>query len=137
MPTSSRFAVATQILTVIASSDQPSRSEDLASWANTNPTVVRRLLQMLGRAGLTRSQLGTGGGTLLAREPDKISLSDVYDAVEEPVLFAMPRCEPDPHPKLGCHVGDVVKASAKRAEVAMRNELGKTSIADLLVVEKA
>ncbi|MCA1734101.1 MAG: Rrf2 family transcriptional regulator, partial [Acidobacteria bacterium] len=53
MATSSRFAVATHILTVLAvRGDEPSSSNLIASSVGTNPVVIRRLLGMLGRAGL-------------------------------------------------------------------------------------
>src|ERR1700737_2351834 len=63
MPTSTRFVVAVHTLAI--NSGPPMRSQDIASSANTNPTVIRSLLSRLSEAGLTTSQLGTGGGALL------------------------------------------------------------------------
>ncbi|MBX9874457.1 MAG: Rrf2 family transcriptional regulator, partial [Beijerinckiaceae bacterium] len=95
MPTSTRFAVATHILTALAFSDgKPLRSEDIANSANTGAVVIRGLLSRLAEAGLTRSQLGSGGGALLAKKPDEIRLLDVYRAVEDTELFAVHRQPP-------------------------------------------
>ncbi|MEL6361835.1 MAG: Rrf2 family transcriptional regulator [Pseudomonadota bacterium] len=130
---SSRFAVATQILTVVASEpDRAHRSEDLATWAGTNPAVIRRILQMLGRAGLTCSQLGKGGGSQLSRDAHEISLADIYNAVEDGELLAMPRCGPDETCRIGAHIGDMVRDAAKRAETALEQELSLTSLGDLV-----
>src|SRR6202011_3113939 len=68
MPTSTRFVVSVHVLTALAVSDgKPMRSEDLAYSANTSPVVIRGLLSRLNDVGLTRSQLGAGGGALLAK----------------------------------------------------------------------
>lgn len=138
MPTSSRFAVATHVLTVIASDDaRAHRSEDLAIGARTNPTVIRRILQMLNRAGLTRSKLGAGGGSVLARPATEISLADIYRAVEDEALFTMPRCAPDASCVIGANIGAMVKAATARAEHAMIGELARTSIGDLVAAMPA
>ena len=95
MPTSTRFAVAVHMLTALAVGDgAPLRSEDLAYSVNTGPVVIRGLLSRLSDAGLTRSQLGAGGGALLARPADKIRLLDVYEAVEDTELFSLHRTPP-------------------------------------------
>src|SRR5258706_11977591 len=95
MPTSTRFAVAVHILTALAvGNGAPLRSEDIAYSVNTGAVVIRGLLSRLSDAGLTRSQLGAGGGTLLARPAKKIRLLDVYEAVEGTELFLMHRNPP-------------------------------------------
>src|SRR5471030_1484346 len=90
MPTSTRFAVAVHVLAALAvSGDKPLRSEDLAYWANTGAVVIRGLLSRLNDAGLTRSQLGAGGGAMLAKPAAEIRLLDVYAAVEDTELFSV------------------------------------------------
>ena len=132
MPTSSRFAVASHVLVAMTMREgTPLRSEDIAERARTNPTVIRRLLTMLGRAGITTSQLGLGGGSLLAREPERITLLDIYRAVEEPDLFAAPRCPPDETCPIGGNIGAVLAKHTERAEAALERELAAASLADL------
>jgi DNA-binding IscR family transcriptional regulator len=95
MPTSTRFVVAVHTLAAIAvSGGKPMRSEDLAYSANTSAVVIRGLLSRLSEAKLTTSQLGAGGGALLAKPPGEIKLLDVYRAVEDPELFALHRTPP-------------------------------------------
>ena len=84
MNTSSRFAFAVHVLALLAQQEGvPLSSEIIAGSVNTNPALIRRLLSMLANAGLTASQLGAGGGALLAREPQTITLLDVYRAVDD------------------------------------------------------
>lgn len=127
-----RFSVATHILTFLQTQDgAPAASELIAASVNTNASLIRRLLQQLGKAGLTRSQLGTGGGALLGRRAEEITLLDVYRAVdEEGEVFAIHQ---DPNPKclVGRNIQVVLKAQITAAERAMQAELAKTSIADM------
>src|SRR5476649_1007062 len=96
MPTSTRFAVAVHTLAALAvSGGKPLRSEDLANSVHTGPVVIRSLLSRLSNAGLTTSQLGSGGGALLAKPAKKIRLLDVYEAVEDTQLFSLHRVPPN------------------------------------------
>ncbi|MGH1552376.1 Rrf2 family transcriptional regulator [Streptomyces sp. L7] len=105
MPTSSRFVVAVHALVALAvSGDKPLRSEDLAHSANTSPVVIRGLLSRLSAAGLTRSQLGAGGGALLARAAEEIRLLEVYRAVEDTRLFTLHRTPPPPDCAVGSNI---------------------------------
>jgi Rrf2 family protein len=119
MPSSTRFAAAAHLMVLLACErDKPQTSELLAKSLATNPAVVRRLLGALTRAGLASSRLGKGGGTRLAKGPKKITLADIYRAVETPGLIAMPRAAPDPScPVAGgvqpvlCHIGAAAEAA--------------------------
>ncbi len=132
MPTSTRFAVAVHALAALAVSDgKPLRSEDLAYSANTGAVVIRGLLSRLNDAGLTRSQLGAGGGALLAKPAKKISLRDVYDAVEDTELFSMHRSPPCESCPVGGNILEAMVPVLTRARKAMEDELSETSIADI------
>ena len=132
MTTSSRFAVSLHILTLLESQDgTPATSEYIAASASTNPGVVRRLLSMLHRAGLVTSQLGAGGGALLARPAAQIRLVDVYRAVEPGSLFAMHRSPPNPNCPVGAHIQAALKTAMGRAEAAFEEELAETRLADI------
>ena len=130
----SRLAVAVHILTLLADAggEQPVTSEYIAGSVNTNPSLIRRLLGQLARAGLTTAQLGTGGGARLARPASAITLLDVHRAVDEGALFALHRERPNP----ACVVGRNIQATLERrldaATAAMEAELARTTIADML-----
>ncbi|CAE6846741.1 MULTISPECIES: Rrf2 family transcriptional regulator [Paraburkholderia] len=131
MPTSTRFAVAVHVLTALAvSGDEPLRSEDLAYSANTGAVVIRGLLSRLGDAGLTRSQLGAGGGALLARRPEEIRLLDVYKAVEDPELFSVHRTPPCKSCAVGGNILEAIRPILSRARNALEDELAQATIAD-------
>ncbi|HJV62433.1 MAG TPA: Rrf2 family transcriptional regulator [Albitalea sp.] len=132
MATSSRFAVAVHILaTLTVHQGKPVPSELIAKSASTNPAVIRRLLSMLSAAGLSHSQLGQGGGAMLAMPPEAISLLDVYKAVESEQLFALHRSEPNPGCTVGRHIQEVLQSTMDRALGAMEHELAGVTIADV------
>lgn len=132
MPTSSRFAVAVHILTAVAlHKDQPVTSELMAKSASTNPAVIRRILSMLNEAGMSRAQLGQGGGALLARPAESISLLDVYRAVESEELFALHRSHPDPDCPVGSTIQPILSGIIEKAQHALEAELSKVTIADV------
>ena len=127
-----RFAVAVHILTFLQTQDgRPASSELLAASINTNASLVRRLLSQLAKAGLARSQMGTGGGALLARPAGRITLLDVYEAVDEDAAVLLLHPEPNPRCPVGRNIAAVLKGRITAAEQALRQELARTSIADL------
>jgi Rrf2 family protein len=130
VPTSTRLAVATHVLATLAlARGAVVRSEALARSANTNATFVRRLLGSLADAGLTTSQMGQGGGALLARPPEKITLLDVYRAVEEPTFFALHHDGPNKACPIGQNITPVLEEAFSRASDALESALAKTTIA--------
>ncbi|GHH12384.1 Rrf2 family transcriptional regulator [Streptomyces rubradiris] len=107
-------------------------SEQIATSANTNPVVIRRLLGELRRAGLVESRRGVGAGWSLAREPSSMTLLDVYEAVEPGPLFAMHRATPDQ----GCVVGRAIQPTMRSIyegiEETLRRELARVTLEDVI-----
>lgn len=127
------FAVAVHVLVFIAEQGgAPVTSEALAASVGTNPSFVRRILAQLGRAGLTSATEGKRGGTVLARPAKRITLRDVYHAVdEERELIPV---HPSPHPKcrIGRNIKGVLGGTVARVERTVDSQLDRTTIADLL-----
>lgn len=127
-----RFAVATHILTLLhVQNGLPASSEYIAASVNTNPAVIRRVLQQLGKAGLTKSQMGTGGGALLARSTDQITLLDVYLAVEADGAVLAIHSNPNPMCLVGRNIQAALKEQISAVEQVMRAQLSKTTIANM------
>lgn len=107
-------------------------SEFVALSIGTNAVVVRRQLALLREAGLVDSKGARGGGWELARDPAKITLRQVREALGQEAAFRMHKNEP--HPK--CEVGQNVKAVLEDvyddAEQAVMKQLGEWTVADIL-----
>ena len=82
MAANSRMASAVQILSVVAYKGGGTNSEIIATSLRTNPVVVRRLLKSMAHAGLVKIRPGKDGGVQLGRDPDTITLDQIYKAVE-------------------------------------------------------
>jgi DNA-binding IscR family transcriptional regulator len=92
MAANSRMASAVQILCVMAYIGDGANSELIARSLRTNPVVVRRFLKCLERAGLVELRPGKDGGVRFLEAPDRITLDQVYAAVEKDAgLFALRR----------------------------------------------
>lgn len=127
-----RFAVAVHMLTLIEQSrGEPVTSEYLAGSVNTNASLIRRLLSQLARAGLTTSQMGNGGGALLAKPAEKITLLDVYRAMDADRHVIPMHSEPNPHCVVGRNIQAVLENRFDAAERALERELARTNIAEL------
>src|SRR5277367_1939114 len=92
MPGSSRFAVAVHVLAVVGYLGREGvgrvSSTQIAESVNTNAVVIRNLLLALKKAGLIESKEGKGGGVALARSASRISLQEIYAAVEDEKILS-------------------------------------------------
>lgn len=107
-------------------------SEQLAEDANKNPVVVRRLLGPLRDAGLLTSQPGPGGGWRLARPAAEITLRDIYLALEDGPLFAIPASTRETICPLGDGFPDRLSACFRDAEEALAMHLEQVTLADVM-----
>jgi DNA-binding IscR family transcriptional regulator len=129
----SRFTVGVHILSLLAHEQgRTLTSEYIAVSVNTNPVVIRRLLGLLGQAGLVSTSEGAGGGTMLARPAERITLRDVYRAVEPGPLFGGTRNDPNPLCPVGRNIQGVLVGVNKEVERRMDEQLAQTTIAGVL-----
>lgn len=66
------------------------RTGTIAAAQRIPGSRLTKVLQELARAGLVRTYRGSGGGVALARSPAEVTVRQVYEAVEGPVLLC--RC---------------------------------------------
>lgn len=129
---STRFSIAVHILSLIAVSPNECTGDFLAGSVNTNPVVVRRIMGMLKQAGLVDVRPGVGGASL-RKEPDRITLLDVYRAVnviEDNQLFRVHE-DPNPNCPVGRNIEAALQSELKEAQAAMERRLAQTTISRL------
>jgi DNA-binding IscR family transcriptional regulator len=109
----------------------PQTSEILAKAMDTNPVVVRRLMAGLRDCGYVRSEKGHGGGWTLTCDPAKVTLRDIYLALDSPPLLAIGHRTETP----GCLVEEAVNAalnkSFEQAEALLLSGLAEVTLAML------
>jgi Rrf2 family protein len=129
MAVNTRFATGVHALALLASEpDVLQTSDDVAGKLKTNPVVIRRVFSVLHQAGLVDSQKGPHGGSKLAKPAKQITLKDIYAALDGGELFHTAAFE-------GAEIGKMrskLKGVFAGAEAALRDELAKTSLSDLV-----
>jgi DNA-binding IscR family transcriptional regulator len=136
MNTSSRFVVAVHILVAMTLAQALRKldcltSDFLGASVNTNPVVIRRIISRLRKAGLVDSQPGAGGGSMLARDPEHLTLQEVYEAVEAGDLFHLHYSEPNPYCPIGANIQTALKGTLEAAETSMLQSLAQTTVASI------
>lgn len=135
MQISSRFTIAIHILICIETfkDDKKVTSDFLASSVNVNPVVIRRLLQQLKSAGIVNVVRGSGG-TEAARPIDKITLLDIYHAVEcveDGKLFHFHE-NPNKLCPVGRNIHNILDVRLDAIQEAMEKEMKSVTIADIM-----
>jgi len=85
---------------IAAERDRRFQIRDIAQALPVSSSHLAKVLQRLAKMGLIDSARGRGGGFALARDPERITLLEVYEAVEGPLevshcLFSTPHCGGD------------------------------------------
>jgi Rrf2 family protein len=127
-----QFSIGVHLLAGLASRDGLVTSEALAESVNTNPAFVKRVLAKMSRASLIITHTGKSGGCELARRPEKISLLDVYLAVEAPRTFSVHNYPSNKGCVISRNIKDVMGEISDDAQRAFEAQISKTSIADVV-----
>jgi len=110
--------------------------EELCRGENIPKSFLAKIFQSLVRAGLARSVRGVGGGFVLARTPDAISVLQIIEAVEGPITFQ--RCQAPEH-EAGCirSHGCPLCGLFGEAQQRVRELFSRTTLAGLLEKQNA
>ena len=107
-------------------------SRTLAASVNTNPVVVRRLLLALRRARLIKTFTGRHGGARLRKKPSRISLVEIYDAIESRPLIAVNERKALRRCHVSCTMKSIMSGVAESTEEAVRKHLRGITLAQLV-----
>ena len=91
--------------------------------------TVQKLMGHLVRAGLLTSARGTGGGFLLAKPCEAISLAEIIEAIEGPI--AMTKCIEGQASECQLEGSCLSKPHLQAANRAVRGALAQVSLATL------
>jgi len=131
----SQLTIAAHILAVLEhhKDDGEVTSEVLAEGFGTNPVVIRRVLSQLKKAGLIAGRPGAGGGSVLAKPAEEISLRDAYSAISDDTSSVLGR-----HPgrckdgeSVTPIIADYLNELFVDAEQALLAKLGSVSVLEL------
>lgn len=132
MPTDSRLPRVLHVLLHLEGAEQPMTSDMIGHMLCTNPSLVRRTMAGLRKAGFVASVKGHNGGWHLTRELDKISLAEVYDALGAPNLFSIGQSDDAPQCLLERAANAATSKALEKARDSFRTELQSVTVADLV-----
>jgi len=64
-------------------------AKELAGMFNLPPNLLAKILQSLSQSGIIEAQKGSGGGYRIARNPEDITLTEIFESIEGPVHMIM------------------------------------------------
>lgn len=105
-------------------------ASDLAGRLGLGVATVSKILKILARHELVASVRGQRGGYSLSRRPDRITLADIVDALEEQP-FGLTECSTHAG-QCGIETGCRVQANWRRINAVVRRALESVSLADMV-----
>lgn len=114
-----RFSVAVHALILIAESDVPLTSEQIAASAGVNPSYIRKVLTLLRNTGIISAHRGIRGFALNT-DKESLSLLQIYRAVSDGNLSLF---DIHQNPNDRCIVGRHIKPMLSNIFRDLENEL--------------
>ena len=134
MQFSSRFTIAVHILLAVNEFEGQFKttSNFLGSSVNVNPVIIRKTLGQLKDAGLVTVEAGVGGASL-AKYPKKISLWDIFCAVEDKKeeLFHFHE-NPNPDCPVGANIHAVMDGRLRKFKRNLQKDMDDITLQDLV-----
>lgn len=87
MSASTKLSTSVKALCYLAKEAKPKNSTEIAASIGINASKLRKLLSMLGKSGIVKSDSGMLGGFSLAKNPKDIHLQEIYCAIEDRKAF--------------------------------------------------
>ena len=120
---------------VLSVADAPVPVAALAELHDVSTTYLAKHMQALSRAGIVQSVQGNSGGYLLTRQPSRITVLDVVEAIDGPeapfVCTEIRQRGPLAAPPEACKSLCAINRTMLAADRAWRQSLNSVSVADL------
>ena len=122
------YAIRGMVYLATQPKDRMTLISEMAADIDVSQTLLAKVFQNLGKVGLVKSYRGVGGGFMLGRPAEEISLLEIVEAVEGPIvlnrcLLKKGTCSRDG----ACTVHPVWRELQEK----MRDMLGKVSLKQL------
>jgi Rrf2 family transcriptional regulator, iron-sulfur cluster assembly transcription factor len=104
--------------------DEVSREEHIPK------SFAAKIFQSLAKAGLVKSNRGTGGGFTLLKQPGAVTVLEVIEAIEGKIAFQ--RCLAEEEPKCEHSGGCALCGLFEQAQDRVKDVFSRTTLADLM-----
>ena len=127
----SKLSSILHVLLHMGQANRPFTSEELSSFLDTNPVLVRRVLAGLRERGYVGSGKGHGGGWVITCDLHTVTLRDIYEAVGSPTVFAMGNRSEQPQCLVERAVNQALASAFDEAEALLIERFKDVTLADL------
>jgi Rrf2 family protein len=131
--TRGRYGLRALLEIAVQPKGRPLTIRDISEKQQMSVTYLEQILHKLKKAGIVRSKRGARGGYVLARDGNKITVSQIINALDGPISFS--NCDMPEHREKSC-VGPEVCVSRilwKRLEDLIDKTLSSVTLSDLKV----
>ena len=104
--------------------------EEVSREEHIPKSFTAKIFQSLVKAGLIKSNRGTGGGFTLLKRPTEITVLHVIEAIEGKIAFQ--RCLADAEPKCEHFGGCALCGLFEQAQDRVKDVFAQTTLADLM-----
>lgn len=128
-----KFSSAIHTLILIAESDKPLTSEDIAKSVGTNASYIRKIIALLKKKDIIESHRGVSGFALKSNSED-LTFLQIYQAVNErsrPCLFDLHQ-NPNDECIVGRHIKPILSGMFAEMEDAFAHALAEKTLADCI-----
>ena len=126
------FSIAVHAIAFLHSHPGRYNSEILAHNVCTNPARIRKVMSKLKRAGLIDAKEGAVGGYSFVLDSPSVSLLDIFDALNEPVIATTWRSgDPDMDCAVAAGMAHVMDTIYLEMDACCRNKLKTITVFDV------
>ena len=128
-----KFSSAIHTLILIAKSEKPLTSEDIAMSVGTNASYIRKIIGLLKKKDIVESHRGVGGFALKPK-PEDLTLLQIYQAVNETDRPCLLDLHQNPNDKciVGRHIKPVLSDMFAEMEAGFAAVLADKTLADCI-----
>lgn len=129
----SEFIIAIHVLVYLRKHQKQLSSEALAVNVCVNPVRIRKVLSKLKKAGLVETKTGMNGGYYVEMGSEKMTLKQVYDALNTPIFHTSWRTgDTDNECMVSSGMSHVVDNLSEGLEKSCQDYLATLTIQDIL-----
>lgn len=104
----------------------------IAKSIDTHEVIVRKVLGSLSKKGLILAKRGVGGGYVLARPSQDITLADIFTALNDELPFALHPKNGNPHCPVSRSIKPLLEPIIQGLHEKIIEELRKTTLHDIV-----
>lgn len=128
-----QFSVAVNVMTALGDHHgEPVTSVHLTASVRAHESQVRGVLSKLVKAGLVVASRGRNGFSSLSRPAHKISLLEIYKAVEAPLVFSTHEYPKEKTCRTSCTHKEAMAELLQDAQGAFETRLGQRMLSEMV-----